>query len=849
MKQLLWCIFCFFVALHVLPAQASREKPFGSRCRSLLSTSKDFLTEIFWRFLRRSKMAESANSDARIYFSNTKKQDRKETGFRPDDYVPRNKGMKPDDRPGLVVSVFNQPHQESYYGQVGYQLTDGKKLSLAPIKRKLISRTPEKPNHGMILKVRGDRLPSLAGYLHIPFGYVVKSYWGQHVHLFSSGRAIYYEMQTREDFVVQLKPTAPFDLDDEELAMLTKVENAPSLDLYPTVYQMFIQILQEERQSKALSTSQIARRVKYFLHKQMKYEVDQNSAEGVLDFCWTGTTQCDGASLVYVTILRTFFKIACEAVAGVMGAYDPMNASESLVIDNATPHMFVSVYDPGEKKFKVYDPTPPVPTRPKPKTNPNSPYLQWPRNSEKPSPNETNANIGQYWNALFENIESENWKHTLALLHQVLSESIDSQLSPDKKAADDLTRLTKVLGIQSLKEGVQLAMQHPQLKHRYLQLKRLEILAKYGRKYSGKQKKYDSFERTIAKILGFFGKESRTPRKMLSDKLPGEFSRKVLAETGGDLTIFFQLASLFQRIQLERSKAIQTYPSLHFDKSFTPTDDEEFDFEIVEDFDHIESFERQGFPAKYDGPRVAAGDMLRRVWRDPFQNGPAYPVEGRPHKELTIMLVDLSGSMISLQKGYARDRVVQMSIDELFSDGHEGLMVILGYRDAPEKPTYIRTKDEAEKYFRSMMVKREFYKSDKGNDTAMAFKRAIELYKELQDEFSIVNLRLITDGEENLDLDLMQEIRETVGWEANLNLTAVTLATGNNQLKKFVKDSSRQGLVTDGLFIHLSVHDISNVISGQEIREDYGLSHLLPTHLEDLKRVPPFIWRELEQIF
>lgn len=778
-----------------------------------------------------------------------------------DNYTARNKDTDkpaPEDEAQIALS-FNQ-RGVIYFSSHRFPLVDSSsgRMSIPP--------GPSKPLHNrvsrteFILKVNLAAIPR-SGYLQIPFGFRALSFTGDGLELSERPFGVFFsKTRSTGEAEVFLEPVPELSLSEAERRLLTETQQAPGLEEYPESWAKFLGDLVKRRQSERLSDIAVAEELKDFIKSEMKYAVDGSTERGTLPLCQSGAVQCDGAALIYVTILRSLFGVAALPVAGSMSAEVVAEPDVSVVLDQSTPHMWAAVYDPVARRFVVMDPTPSEMTREKDNKDKEDPrFRDWPQPGN-PKPGEEAERKAfdptELWARVFADAGAPQWIHSLNLLIQAF-ETYRAQhgLGPDEENMlrnalyiRQLAETYKVGSLQGMAQQVAGGQGGGAVaKENFLRLLTLSRLAPFGARFSkDKKKEYRQLAEVTSRLLSRLKSAPRLDtRRELLNQLPGPWSREAAESGAAPESLLRQMARLQEKVRLARLRNYTLQPSVSYRPSWTPTDEGDVEYEIAEDFDGIEHFERGGLPPQYDAIRVVSDDMLVRQWKEPV-TADIYkpdPVIGR---ELTFILLDLSGSMQNDRKGEVRDRLTQMWIDELMAENNESVIEILGYRDRPEKPVTLRNEREAKAQFQAMMVSGEYFGSDGENDTARAFRFAIERVAQLGGEFRKVNFRLITDGEETLSMDTFRRAKDSLGAEVELNLTAVTLITGNKDLKKFIQKNSDANLLHDGTFVHLSADAIDQIMQSETAHEK-RVNSLIPDNYLDLAKAPPSLFKELSR--
>lgn len=773
-----------------------------------------------------------------------------------DEYTAHNKNTDtpPSKAPANIVTKFNQPGV-IYFATQTFSAVNAITGQMGAKRGELSIVRTGPSNSAHRLQVNLDSLAP-SGYLAVPFGFRAVAHENAGLLLRQREQGLYFEKRVSAGTdMIFLEPLAEFELAPAQHAELARVEYAPQLKEYPQKWRELIAELRSERAARKITDVEVAKRLETFIKSEMKYSVDASESRGVLAMCEEGAVQCDGAALIFVAILRAEFAIACAPVGGFMSAQEVSDPNASVILDKATPHMFAAVYDSSARRFVVMDPTPSQKTRPpdnQPKEDPR--FREWPQPSDSEVGEEAKdpLDLAGAWRAVF---ETPHWKTKLLDVKARLeARRAQEGLEPDHEIMlrninyiEQIASLIPTQSLTAMADHVgQARGDGEEVKAHYLRLQVLSRLAPFGARFAtGNERKYRRLAEVAGKILGQLPKSKSLDvrRDMLPD-LPGPLSREAAESGRAPVHILQQMVKLQKKIRLARVRNFTLQTSVDYRGSFTPTDEDDVDYETAEDFEHIEHFERQGLPPKYDGIRVVTDEMLVRKWREPVISDvykPA-PLIGR---EATFILIDLSGSMEKDQKGEVRDRLVQMWIDELLGENPAAWIGLLGYRGYPENMIELKTEAEARSQFADMMVDGEYFESKGENVTHRAFAKAVEKAKELGREYRKVNFRLITDGEEALNMSLFRDAKDTLGAEVELNLTAVTLATGNSDLKRFIEQNSSANLIHEGTFVHLSGAEIDEIMINRRGANELQIDSLLPDNYRELRKVPAYLWNEL----
>ncbi len=780
-----------------------------------------------------------------------------------DQYQARNKNTDtpPPEAEAQVAYWFNQ-RGVVYFSSHRFPLIDihSGQMSIPPAAQaRPLNRQVSRSE--FILKVNLAAVPA-KGYLQIPFGFRALSYFGEGIELVERPSGVYFSKSSNAgDVTVYLEPVPELNLSESERQVLLHTDGAPTVNEYPEAWAAFLSELLARRQTEKLADIAVAEQLKDFMKSQMKYAVDATEDRGVLQLCQSGAVQCDGAALIYVAVLRSVFAIPALPVAGTMSAESVADPESSVVLDQSTPHMWVGVYDREARRFVVMDPTPSEMTREKNHKDKQDPrFRNWPQPGQPNAENEGESKTfdpAELWRRVFADAESPQWLNSLNLLLQAFeARRAQHGLGPDEenmlRNALYVRQMAQVYKPYGLKDMAQ-SVAHDRgagenAKENFLRLATLARLAPFGVRFAkGKEREYRTLAEASARLLGRLKPAPRLDdRKELAGKMPGRWSREAAELGSAPEPILRQMAKLQDKVRLARLRNYTLQPSISYRPSPTPTDEGDVEYEIAEDFDGIEHFDRSGLPPQYDAIRVVSDDMLVRQWREPVVSDiyKPDPVIGR---EITFILLDLSESMERDRKGEARDRLTQMWIDELMSENDEGVIEIIGYRGRPETPVTMRSEREAKAQFQAMMVAGEYFHSDGENDTARAFAFAIRRVRELGGDFRRVNFRLVTDGEETLSMNTFRQAKDDLGAQVELNLTAVTLVTGNSDLKRFVKKNADANLLNDGTFVHLSSGEIQNIMKDSSREQERQVNSLIPDNYRELEKAPASLFRDLSR--
>lgn len=761
----------------------------------------------------------------------------------PDEYEAHNKDTDQQAPPeeARVAYRFNVP-EVVHFGATAYPQIEAASGRLrAPTH--VTARVPAgRIEHGPVLDVEVDALPGAQGYLLVPFGYRPTAVEGA-LELEVRPGGVYFRRTGSGRARIALETLPAQDLTETERRTLTRVDNPPALERLPENWQAFVRDLRARRPT--MSNLDVAHALRDFMHATLKYEVDASSERGFVALCARGAVQCDGAGLIFATILRAYLDVPVIPVGGAKSARAVAVPEASVVLDQSTPHMFGAVYDEKLRRFVVVDPTPSEATREK-----NNQEKRDPRFENWPEPGgvvtkRAELDLQRMWRAFFESVEAPGWSERLtAIVKHVQASAAQGGLAPEHdillRNLEYVSELAKHLPRGSF-AGLARSLGVPhdrdeELKQDYLALQVIARLAPYGAEAAEEQTTYRHLASLAADWLKSMPAAARlTAVSDLEERLPGPLSREALRARPGLIHMFRQMAELNEKIRLARIRERERVPNSRFESTFAPQDNEFMDFRQAEDFENMHLFERQGFHPRYDAVRVFNGEMYIREYQEEVSGEAVVPKEN-DGREVTFILADLSGSMEMSGdgRGAVRDRLIQTWIDELA--GQRGTVYLLPYRGVPEQEMKIDTPETAKAQFELMLRDGEFFPSQGGNDTAAAFTRATEIASRLG-SVRKVNFRLITDGDEVIALDVLMNAKAKLGRKVVLNLTAVTLVKGNEALAKFVRESSDRNLVRESVYFHLTAQDVARLQTRPDERRSEASNRFLPENYRRLHEV------------
>ena len=788
--------------------------------------------------------------------------------------------------PARVTHRFNRA-AVVYFAETAYPGLDANSGRMRTRTRP-VHLVPHGPVAGeLVLDITTDHLSADGGALLIPFGFeptMVDGPLDLRVGPFGTS----YRRTGRQSARVKLAPRAPADLGPTERTELLEVSGAPPLERYPPAWREVLTSLAEQRREGHLNDAALARELAAFIAKTLLYEVDASPERGVLAMIGHGAVQCDGASLILVTLLRSIFRVPALAVGGVRSVRPVDEFEASVVLDQAIPHMFTAVYDQNQRQFVVIDPTPGEQTRAKDNPGREDPrFEEWPSESEGSSeaegPDEAEdgpaeptsvrpraptsggrgaprqkLDVDQRWRDLFAVAHTPAWwDHLHRIDAELAAGRVQNGLSPEHDLMAHNVKYVLELGQRLPRESLdglaraaaETKSEDEAIKMDYLRLQILWRVATYGTRYAARPLDYraltnaaDGWLRLLPPAAPFNEATDLAPR------LPGEFSRAAILRHPERLHIFRQLAALHARIRPLRVSNLFPRPYFREERSFSPTDHDDYDLTLAEDFEHAHLFERQGLPPKYDALRVFGDDMYIREYRDrvaaPSDEFEEISDEGR---ELTFVLLDLSGSMQNDRRGEIRDRIAQAWVDELMSDHAEAEVRLIGYRGTPDAEMVLDTRAKGERQFGDMLRDGEVFHSNGGNDTVHAIRHAVDLAHDAGQRLKRVNFRLVTDGEETFNLQLLRDAKDRLGAGVELNFSAVTLVTGNTDLEKFIRQGSDADLVREGHFNHLDAAEILRLMEDPASSAREALDRWVPANFRELNSVASYVRRALTE--
>ena len=213
----------------------------------------------------------------------------------------------------------------------------------------------------------------------------------------------------------------------------------------------------------------------------------------------------------------------------------------------------------------------------------------------------------------------------------------------------------------------------------------------------------------------------------------------------------------------------------------------------AEEIDQIQHFYRGGgAPLSLDFMRVLSGDMLMSTYRDPKKvKNPFRPKK----KEVTILLYDSSGSMLSQQKFILRNYIMAAYADrsqvEVLQGKAEHVIYSFQFATTPAPPERVAGLKDAYSYFER--TRHQPLGSGGENDFAAALVEAYETiaaHEKNGGEVQRANILMITDGEEDsFNEAAVHAARSKVSRGADIAFNVIALGEGNHQLQRMAEKS------------------------------------------------------------
>ncbi|MCC6277491.1 MAG: VWA domain-containing protein [Oligoflexia bacterium] len=291
-------------------------------------------------------------------------------------------------------------------------------------------------------------------------------------------------------------------------------------------------------------------------------------------------------------------------------------------------------------------------------------------------------------------------------------------------------------------------------------------------------------------------------------KLTGPLSRRLIRNIYADASGRFDMARLLDDLKHRRLdnflflSRLKKYLNILLRRTNKPAFDKhprgkaspmnEYAPELVlaQEIDELQHFYRDGIPPKEDAARVMSGDMLKYEYRDPkIVENPKHPFP----KEITVILIDVSGSMDMQHKWVVRDGLVAAYVDRsqipVASRSGEHTVVVIPFHSEVGTPEKLKSLKEALEYFERHMK----FPKNAGGGTDIT-KALVEVYRMIaeakkgQGELQRANILLLTDAEDSIDRTAIDKAAHDVGPEMEVFFSSIILGTTNEHLKKLVKD-------------------------------------------------------------
>jgi len=251
----------------------------------------------------------------------------------------------------------------------------------------------------------------------------------------------------------------------------------------------------------------------------------------------------------------------------------------------------------------------------------------------------------------------------------------------------------------------------------------------------------------------------------------------------------------------------QDIPSYHraFEGPNSPVNDSDFELALASELDELPHFYRDGTPLRYDLIRLLSSDMLRVQYRDEIEKSD--PRKPKP-KRVSVVLVDMSGSMNSANKFVLRNALMAAYLDkaqrDVISDGGQHVVYFILFTGEPETPIRLGSPQEAQRYFNNL---RRHPLGAGGDDSITgAVVKAYEMIaaenRTGARELAQANILLLTDAVANVNFESIKIVRDKIPAKTNIKLNALTLGDFNADVAALVKTQGGNGTGTLGEVSH-----------------------------------------------
>ncbi|MDB5037403.1 MAG: hypothetical protein JWQ35_931, partial [Bacteriovoracaceae bacterium] len=159
-----------------------------------------------------------------------------------------------------------------------------------------------------------------------------------------------------------LRNAIDLELLPEQLEAFTYIDDPLTLSDLPDRIRSDVVLLLSQQKLEKLSDWEVAARVVRLIKEKYSYTKDSSDQSSLRGFIAKECVQCTSDTLIWMSILRSFFKIPCVAKSVAAAHEDTEHPGHWVrVLSEGQPdHMLGVAYDRLQKKWKEFDPQPPA---------------------------------------------------------------------------------------------------------------------------------------------------------------------------------------------------------------------------------------------------------------------------------------------------------------------------------------------------------------------------------------------------------------------------------------------------------------------------------------------------------
>jgi uncharacterized protein YegL len=265
----------------------------------------------------------------------------------------------------------------------------------------------------------------------------------------------------------------------------------------------------------------------------------------------------------------------------------------------------------------------------------------------------------------------------------------------------------------------------------------------------------------------------------------------------------------------------QEVPSVNhrFDGPEVPVNNADFDLIQADELDEMPHFYRDGTPLGLDLMRLLSGDMLRMRYQDEVERFD--PKKPKP-KKVSIVLVDMSGSMGSNQKYVLRNALMNAYLDksqrDVVRDGGEHVVIFIPFDARPQPAQRQGSIEQAQAYFDNL---RNHPLKAGGDDsiTGAVMEAYNMIHNEEQEgggELERANILLLTDAVAPVDFGQITAAREKLSEKTKVKLNALTMGDYNKDVTQLV-ELAADGAIGEVSHQHIPYPEIQMLMNNYSV--------------------------------